>query len=410
MAQTKEVKDAAVKESKETKESKAASPTSPTKEKPAEPAPETNEGGEESAKETTAKTPKERKRRSRNKKKDSGEAKDKENANGNSEKAEEKTEQEPAEEDHTIKVFAGNLPFTTTEEQLKEFFAPAGEVVDAVIITRGSRSLGYGFVSFNTQEEADKAVSELDKKEIETRQLNVELAKPKEASERKGRGVGGATRGGMRGRYRGYRGGRGRGYYRGGRGRYRGGRGGVAAAPGNEETTEKRVDDENNEEVVEEQQQVSEGEEGTRGGRGRGRGRGRGYGRARRRFPRGGRGGSRLTFNENGEPEGEPSDTMLFVANLPFKVTDADLKAIFHDYKVVSAHVVRLRSGRSKGFGFVEVESKEEQQRVLTELKNVAVDERELVIKVAMASQVPHNNVEGEGEGEKVEEVVEASS
>lgn len=86
---------------------------------------------------------------------------------------------------------------------------------------------------------------------------------------------------------------------------------------------------------------------------------------------------------------GEPSDTMLFVANLPFSIQDEDLKEIFADYKPVSARVVRLtRSGRSKGFGFVSVANKAEQTRVLTELENVVVGDRTLVIKVAMSSQV----------------------
>jgi len=81
------------------------------------------------------------------------------------------------------------------------------------------------------------------------------------------------------------------------------------------------------------------------------------------------------------------SETGLFVANLPFKVTDEDLKAIFKDYKVTKARVVRLRSGRSKGFGFVEVDTKAEQDKIMTELKNVVVEGRELVIKVALANQ-----------------------
>lgn len=92
------------------------------------------------------------------------------------------------------------------------------------IITRGQRSMGYGFISFETDEDADKAVELLDKTELGGRQINVERAQDKEPGEvRRGgfRGRGRFGRGRGRGRF-GYRGGyRGR-YYRGGRGRGRG--------------------------------------------------------------------------------------------------------------------------------------------------------------------------------------------
>jgi len=278
----------------------------------------------------------------------------------------EEAPQEPEEVDNTFKVFVGNLAFVTTEDDLRAYFSDAGKVIHANIIVRGSRSLGYGFISYDHEEEAKKAVELLDKSELAGRQINVEQAKLKEAGESvRGRGRGGISRGSARGAGRGARGG-----FRGGRGyiRGRGGRGNFEGA---------RVDEENQENQEEEANE--EGEE-ARGGRGRGRGRG---GLRGRRFPRGGR-------IPTGEPgAGETSRTTLFVANLPFKVTNEDLASIFKDYKVSSAHVVKLRNGRSKGFGFVEVESEEQQQKVLSELKNVVVDGRELVIKVALASQTP---------------------
>lgn len=120
--------------------------------------------------------------------------------------------------------------------------------------------------------------------------------------------------------------------------------------------------------------------------------------------PRGrGRGSSRGSRNPRPprvEPTGEPSTTTLFVANLPFKISDDDLKAIFGEYKVASAKVVRMRSGRSKGFGFIEMQNEEEQKRALGELKNVKVGERELTIKVALANQVAQADNEEGGEGE----------
>eukprot|EP00211_Chloroparvula_japonica_P012871 CAMPEP_0119118226 /NCGR_PEP_ID=MMETSP1310-20130426/140_1 /TAXON_ID=464262 /ORGANISM="Genus nov. species nov., Strain RCC2339" /LENGTH=141 /DNA_ID=CAMNT_0007107565 /DNA_START=111 /DNA_END=532 /DNA_ORIENTATION=+ len=76
-----------------------------------------------------------------------------------------------------VKIFVGNLSFDVKEEQLSEVFAEAGKVLEANIITRGSRSRGYGFVTMATQADAEKALEALNKKELEGRAINVEIAK-----------------------------------------------------------------------------------------------------------------------------------------------------------------------------------------------------------------------------------------
>lgn len=80
------------------------------------------------------------------------------------------------------KLFVGSLPYTVTSEQLKEFFSKIGTVVSAdVIMDRHSgRSKGFGFVEFETEEEAQKAVKELNGQEMEGRPLTVNIARPKE--------------------------------------------------------------------------------------------------------------------------------------------------------------------------------------------------------------------------------------
>jgi len=252
-----------------------------------------------------------------------------------------------------VKVFVGNLAFKTTEADLGKEFAVAGNVVTANIITRGPRSLGYGFVEFNSEEEANKAVTLLNKKEIDGRAVNVEVAKPRvEGEENKGEGQidSGATRGGFR-RRGGFRG-RGRGGIRGGRGRggFRGGfRGG--AAEGSEE-----VEDTNR----------------PRGGFRRGRG------------GRGGRGGRSPRADQ---PDNRvESKTTLFVANLPFALDDEGFGKVFSDasLKFKSAHVVKKRNGRSKGFGFAEFDSEDDQKKALTALDKKQIAERDLVVKIAL--------------------------
>jgi cold-inducible RNA-binding protein len=91
------------------------------------------------------------------------------------------------------KLFVGGLPFSTSEERLREVFAQAGKVESAVVVTdRGTgRSRGFGFVEMSTSEEADQAVSKLNGKDLDGRQLKVERAKASDG----GAGAGGARRG-----------------------------------------------------------------------------------------------------------------------------------------------------------------------------------------------------------------------
>jgi RNA recognition motif-containing protein len=89
---------------------------------------------------------------------------------------------------------------------------------------------------------------------------------------------------------------------------------------------------------------------------------------------------------------------LLFVANLPFSVDDDQLSRIFTELNVSikSAKVITKpgfqRKGvatapRSKGFGFVETESQEQQKLALDKLQGYKIDERELVVKVANERQ-----------------------
>lgn len=78
------------------------------------------------------------------------------------------------------KLFIGNLDWGTTEEQLNELFSQHGEVEEAVIIKDkfSGRSKGFGFVTFQNDEEADKAVEALNEYEFLGRKLTVNEARP----------------------------------------------------------------------------------------------------------------------------------------------------------------------------------------------------------------------------------------
>jgi len=88
-------------------------------------------------------------------------------------------------ESNTIKVFVGNLSFNTTDEGLAEAFKNCGKIVSSNIITRGrnKRSLGYGFLEFETIAAANAAVAAMNKKELDGRPINVEVARPRPEGE-----------------------------------------------------------------------------------------------------------------------------------------------------------------------------------------------------------------------------------
>lgn len=243
------------------------------------------------------------------------------------------------------KVFVGNLAFSTTDEELKQAFAPAGNVVSANVISRGRRSLGYAFVSFASEAEAEKAVTLMHHKNIAGREINVEVAKPRAET------AGDAPAGEVKPRAP-----------RGGRGG-RGARGAQGA-----------------------QGQDAGAVNGATRGRGRGRGRG---GRGR------GRGAPRQAQQGQSQENRPLSKTTLFVANLPFSTDDAELNDMFKAFTPTAAHVVRMRNTRSRGYGFVTFADEATQQKALEALHDKEVNSpngpRKLSVKVAMADN-PHEN------------------
>ena len=83
------------------------------------------------------------------------------------------------------KLFVGNLSWNVRDEELKEAFAPFGTVEEAVVIMdrMKNRSKGFGFVTFSTEDEAQKAMTEMDGKEIDGRPVNVSLAREEKKEE-----------------------------------------------------------------------------------------------------------------------------------------------------------------------------------------------------------------------------------
>lgn len=80
------------------------------------------------------------------------------------------------------KLYVGSLPYSLTEEQLKDVFAPYGTVVSVRIVTDKftGKSKGFGFVEMETQESAQKAIEALHGSEVGGRTLVVNVAHPEQ--------------------------------------------------------------------------------------------------------------------------------------------------------------------------------------------------------------------------------------
>ncbi len=97
-------------------------------------------------------------------------------------------------------IYVGNISFQTSDADLEQLFAEFGQVdrANVVMDRQTGRSRGFGFVEMPNDDEAQKAISELNGKEIEGRTLTVNVARP-----RAERPMGGGMRrgGGGGGRY-----------------------------------------------------------------------------------------------------------------------------------------------------------------------------------------------------------------
>lgn len=272
------------------------------------------------------------------------------------------------------KVFVGNLSFKVTDTELSTQFAAAGTVVSANIITRGPRSLGYGFVEMQSDEEAQKAIETLNKKEIEGREINVELAKIREDGEQAPEKRPKAPRKRTR--------------------KPRGPKSdGEEGETKEGETKEGEKKEAPKKAAPKKEAADGEGESAPR----------------RRRKPR--RAKKPAAAKEEAEPakgeaepaadkpkrvrkrkprvasdvERTPSKTTLFVANLPFALTDETFGDILKESNLAfkQAHVVKKYNGRSKGYGFIEFNAEEDQLKALEALNKKEVETRELSVKIA---------------------------
>ncbi|KAJ2663059.1 hypothetical protein IWW48_001578 [Coemansia sp. RSA 1200] len=274
-------------------------------------------------------------------------------------------------EEFPHKAFIGNLSFKTTKDELNDFFAQVVDVKEANVMAIGTRSLGYGFVTFGDEASLQKAIAERNGKELGGRVINVEVARPiteETLAARKEKAA--ARRRQARNR----------------------------KPKSNKASGAARVDAAEEAEDERPQQQQSRGADGSaeesaspRQGK-----------RRPRRFPKkggkseGGEQATTATAAATAEPAAaaakkdlrKPSETVAFVGNLPFSTTDEELSKLFADFTISSAHVVfNQRSKRPKGFGFVTFASPADHSKAIAEFtaNPLVASGRELTIKAALS-------------------------
>jgi len=255
----------------------------------------------------------------------------------------------------TTKVFVGNLAFQTTDQALAEAFSKIGQVKSGVIITRGRRSLGYGFVDFASPEDANQAVNQMNQTEFLNRTIKVELVR--DPPPRPPRQAGGGP---------------------------------VGDRPvNNNNNTVDNVNDESLESGAAKRRTRRPRRRRRRNDNQGGQGQGQNESPTGRApvnqgernadyaaRSEGNGGNNELPARRQRRPRKQPppdaapkekiqSKTAVFVANLPFSVDDKALTEIFAGFNVKTAHVVTTRTGRSRGYGFVDFGTEDDQKKAI---------------------------------------------
>ncbi len=80
-----------------------------------------------------------------------------------------------------MNIYVGNLPYTITEDELKDVFSEFGEVSTVNVITDkfSGQSKGFGFVEMSSNSEADEAIKALNESNLKGRNIRVNQAKPR---------------------------------------------------------------------------------------------------------------------------------------------------------------------------------------------------------------------------------------
>jgi len=303
-------------------------------------------------------------------------------------------------------IHVGNLSFSLGEKDLEEYFSKYGKIVDSYIVRRGGRPRGYGFIEFSSTKEADNALA-ANGDEINGRIINIELAKGKIV---KSNFQGGNNNYGNNEGYRnnnnyenneGYRNNNNYGNNGGYRNNSYRNNGGYRNNNYDNNGGYRNNNYDNNGGY---RNNNYDNNGGYRNNYNNG-GYRNNFNGGPRTFNQGGRtfytlrpnnnyGGPRRNYNNNSsgryrkpEAEKEKSLSTVYVSNIPFSFDEKDLANLFSDYAVKTARVVFTRNGRSRGFGFVEFETEQDQLNAIKAKDETEVQGRKISVKVSFVEK-----------------------
>jgi cold-inducible RNA-binding protein len=82
-----------------------------------------------------------------------------------------------------VQIYVGNLPYNIKNEELSRLFETHGQVSSVKIVTdrETGRSKGFGFIEMSNDSEAQNAIAQLDNAEVMGRNIQVNVARPRES-------------------------------------------------------------------------------------------------------------------------------------------------------------------------------------------------------------------------------------
>ncbi|KAK3390949.1 hypothetical protein B0H63DRAFT_388606 [Podospora didyma] len=94
---------------------------------------------------------------------------------------------------------------------------------------------------------------------------------------------------------------------------------------------------------------------------------------------------ARESFNARLKAEGDESSTNLYLSNLPKRLTETELNAIFSGYRVISSKILRDSMGNSRGVGFARFETRDECEEIIKQYHGLSIGEEGLLMQVRYA-------------------------
>ena len=280
-------------------------------------------------------------------------------------------------------VFVSNLSFKTTPEDFQKHFESFGTVKKATLITRKGYSKGRGFIEYETEEQAQKAIASSES-EFEGRPVRVELARPKEERKPRIPRESKKTNGPRRSHKK-----------------TNGPRRGHKAPRKERETSENmlvvrnlsyEVTEEELKEAFKEVSPVNVTIIKRRSGKSKGFGFIEVKGAAEQEEAikkmnekelKGRKISVQKAFVKPVKPERKLSENVLRVKNLNYALTEEEFKEAFKEVSPVNVTIIKRRSGKSKGFGFIEVKGAAEQEEAIKKMNEKELKGRKMFISKA---------------------------